>query len=222
MSVLTSAVTMPALGAQVASMIGYAEACRSSAYSADEVSERWTDAYETVVKPLGIEVEGPKSNEGGALGHICALTPLVRGRFDEKAAGLLREPITHGIIDDQMIDPEQIKVARDMKLISEVPANALIQSARHLYDLRRSTIVHRGPIRTQIGAVMALNWLSFAAIVYDAIMYGGGLVAIGLGIAGMIGNAYFLGLILYRIKDFVKRNEQSLEEFRELLKDAEI
>jgi hypothetical protein len=221
MSVVSNAVTMPAFGAQIASMVEFANACRSAAYSADEVSEKWTDAHDTVVQPFGIEVEGPPRSEGGALGHIWTVTPLVREKFDARAATLLREPLTKGIIVDQSIDTREIKVARDMELISEVPANALIQSARHVYDLRRSTIINSRRTRYQLGCLLALNWVSFFVVMYDA-MSRGELLQVPLGIIGMIGNAWLLGNILFRIRSVMKENDGSLKEFRELLKDAEL
>lgn len=211
---------MPALGTQIAAMVEFANACRSAEYSADDVSEKWEDAYNTVVQPFGIEVGAPKRSEGGALAHILTATPLVREKFDIRAAGLLREPLTKDVIDAQRIDPDQIKVAREMELISELPANALIQSARHVYDLRRSTIINSRRTRYQLGCLLALNWMSFFVVMYDA-MSRGELLQVPLGIIGMIGNAWLLGNILFRIRSVIKENDGSLKEFRELLKDEE-
>lgn len=98
--------------------------------------------------------------------RLDALTPKVREGFDERIAELFRTNVSADVIKKEEIDPKSVKQARDLDIISELPANALIQSALHVSPTTTSRIF-RGIAALASGAFVMNVGLQRAIVNHD-------------------------------------------------------
>jgi len=132
--------SMPALGAQISAMVGYADVCNRQNASAGEIASAWGQAHDKVFVHFGIEAKGPSEQRMDALAKLANIVPQVRESFDDRVAKLFKETMDRDVISAQEISAVKVKEAMDLNLISELPANALIQSALHAYPTMISRI----------------------------------------------------------------------------------
>ena len=121
--------TMPALGVQLASMADCLGVCHDMFPSQEEGVLSWKRARDDVFIPFEIESDALPGDRFEARKKLVVIAPQVRERFDGRINRLYQQSVTKAVIDEQEIDVDQVRRARDMDLISELPANALIQSA---------------------------------------------------------------------------------------------
>lgn len=127
MNVATPISFMPALGTQIVAMMTFANACNHVEPDDARVQEAWQEVNRIVVDPFGMKIEGEPADVREACGMLAFMVPHVREKFDDRIARLFQEPVTRKVIYEQRINPERIKDAMEMDLISAVHAYPLIQ-----------------------------------------------------------------------------------------------
>jgi hypothetical protein len=209
-----NAATMPALGAQLGSMISYVEACsREPTCDQSEVNQTWGHVYGDIAVPFGIETDKPLHGEGVDRVHHEVITPLVREKFDTRIATLFQEPVTKLVIESQKIDPKQIKVARDLQIVSEGPANALIQSAMQVSAVGRSRMLQTGSAEVLFLFINAMSQFGSAFYGVEA----GNYFYAGCRGALAIASLVILGVLIKRDNSFDKANDENFREIRKLV-----
>jgi hypothetical protein len=136
-------------------MVGFAGVCKAADASTGEVVTSWGRAYDDVIGPFGIEAGDPPKDRAEAREMFEAVVPQVRERFDGRITKLFRDPVHMGVIDNQEIGAKEVKRAFDLDLISEMHANALIQSALHANPTFLSRIVRQAAAIIPGGVVMS-------------------------------------------------------------------
>jgi hypothetical protein len=129
MSAIMTTNTMPALGMQLASMVRYSSVCASTESPIGDITSSWDSVHDDVVVPFGIEDSAPPKDIYEARERLALIIPRTRNGFDDRIGKLFQRPVTRAVLDEQKIDVDIVRKARDDLLIQQLPANALIQSA---------------------------------------------------------------------------------------------
>jgi len=206
---------MPALGVQLGSMIGYVEACsRKSSRDPNEVGQAWGRVYSDVAVPFGIEKDINAHSDGADDAVSEVVVPLVREKLDTRIHSLFREPVDRRVIESQKIDPKQIGVARDLKIVSEGPANALIQSAMQVST--RSKMLAAGDVSGAGVLFLLMNAMSQLGSSLTGLEAGQYHDVCSHGIMG-IASLILMGLLIKRTDSLYEAGRESSLSLRGLV-----
>jgi len=167
----TAQVVKPSFGVRIGNMINFVKLSREKKLNHSALEQSWAKVESDVLIPEGIGADTyavPKEAEQVSVFVKEQVKPLSQKIFGEAADAIFKRMLetksSVQVIREEAIEIAQLKRAKEMELINELPANALIKSA--LLVQGQQTNVDGGTVATAnftLGILLGLYTFIYAS-----------------------------------------------------------